>query len=83
MKRANAIDMEISETKQLIETNAKDAPVKDVLWNAQEAKTEEVKIQDPGVGKANILRFFFFKKPFKDHDKFVQQNLISSLHSND
>lgn len=52
----------ISETKQLIETNAKGAPVKDVLWNANEATTESIRIQDPGTGGDVILRHFFFKK---------------------
>jgi hypothetical protein len=52
----------VGEQKQIIETNAKSAPVKDILWNAQEAETEKIKIFDPGVGQENVLRHFFFKK---------------------
>lgn len=51
----------ISETKQIIESNAKDAPVKDILWNAQEMQTEGVRIIDPGVGREVVVRHFFFK----------------------
>ena len=51
----------ISETKQIIESNAKNAPVKDILWNAQEARTEGVRIIDPGVGREVVVRHFFFK----------------------
>lgn len=52
----------VSETKQIIETNAKDAPVKDVLWNVNQLETESVRIQDPGAGSAVVLRQFYFKE---------------------
>lgn len=51
----------IGETKQLIEEGVKDAPVSDVLWNANQIETDKVRIIDPGVGKETILRHFFFK----------------------
>lgn len=50
------------EIKQIVETKAKDAPVKDILWNAAQLSSEPVRIVDPGVGKAHVLRHFFFKK---------------------
>mgnify|MGYP001580350808 CR=1 FL=1 len=50
----------ISETKQIIESNAKDAPVKDILWNAKEIQTEGVRIIDPMEGDMVVLRHFFF-----------------------
>lgn len=51
----------VGESKKLLETNAVNAPVKDILWEAQEAQTEGVRIVDPGVGKAVVLRHFLFK----------------------
>ncbi len=53
---------QVSETKQLVETNAHDAPTKDVLWNANQIETESIRVQDPGVGVATVLRHFFFKR---------------------
>lgn len=50
------------ESLKILETNAKDAPVKDVLWEGQTLETEPIKIVDPGVGKGVIVRNFFFKK---------------------
>lgn len=52
----------VGETQQIIEQNAVNAPVKDVLWNANEVETEAVKVEDPGEGVAVVLRHFFFKK---------------------
>lgn len=52
----------VGETQQIIEENAVNAPVKDVLWNANEIETEAVKVEDPGEGVAVILRHYFFKK---------------------
>ncbi len=46
---------------EIIEANAKDAPVKDIHWDATQAQTDSVPIIDPGVGKAVVLRHFFFK----------------------
>ncbi len=54
-------DDHVSKTVQVVEKDAKDAPVKDVLWNAQEAQTEAVPMIDPGIGDGVILRSFFFK----------------------
>ena len=51
----------VSKTQQIIEANAKDAPVKDVLWNANEIQTGSTPLIDPGVGTTNVLRHFFFK----------------------
>ena len=51
----------ITEGQQVIETNAKGAPVKDVLWNSAQVETESHQIQDPGAGGEVILRHFFFK----------------------
>lgn len=69
----------ISETKQIIEGNAKNSPVRDVLWNAQEIQTEGVKIIDPGVGKEVVVRHFFFKSIplFKGISKPTKRELIS------
>ncbi len=52
---------EIIHGSQIIEENARGAPVKDILWNPSQIETESIKIQDPGVGKEVILRHFFFK----------------------
>lgn len=46
---------------KFLEENAKDAPVKDVLWEAQQLQTESVQIIDPGIGKEKIIRSYFFK----------------------
>ena len=45
----------------IIEENAKDAPVKDIEWEAQEIESEKFQMIDPGVGKEVVLRSFFFK----------------------
>lgn len=52
----------VGETKEIIEANVTDAPVKDIHWRAQQAQTDSVPIIDPGVGKAMVLRHFFFKQ---------------------
>lgn len=52
-----------SETAHLLEENAKNAPVKDVHWNANEVQTEAVKIDDPMQGDRVVLRHFFFSAP--------------------
>lgn len=72
----------VSETKQLLEENAHGAPVKDVLWNANEINVEsETKIQDDaGVGEAAIIRMFEFAinfQAFQEH-KPTKQELFNS-----
>lgn len=72
----------VSETKQLLETGVKDAPVKDILWNAQEAEVKgDVNLQeDPGQGGAAIIRMFEFRanpEAFKIH-KPTKQELFNS-----
>ena len=52
---------EVSEIKQIVEAGTKDAPVKDILWNASQIETERTRILDPGIGRPRILRHFFFK----------------------
>lgn len=48
---------------KILEENVIDAPVKDVLWNANQISTEPIKLIDPGIGGAVVLRHFFFKAP--------------------
>lgn len=66
--------------EQLIEINAKDAPVKDINWEAQEMQTEKVEIRDPGQGKPLILRTFEFQlNPALPKDfKFSKQDIFNS-----
>lgn len=53
--------MKISKSKQIVETDAIDAPVKDINWNANQIETDTVPIVDPGTGGKIVLRWFFFK----------------------
>jgi|SRR5581483_2420709 len=62
----------IGETKQIIEENAVDAPVKDVVWNANQAEVESTtNLQDDtGHGGAAIIRSFTYginPEAFKIH----------------
>ena len=70
---------QIGETKQIIEGNAKNAPTKDILWNANEISAEPVRIVDPGVGQEVIVRHFFFKSIplLKGQSKPTKLELIS------
>jgi hypothetical protein len=76
---------------QIIEQNAKNAPVKDIKWEGQEIESERFEIKDPGVGQPVILRTFEFKinpalpkniKPtkqdlFKYHEQMIKTMLWS------
>jgi hypothetical protein len=70
------------EGKQVLETNAKGAPVSDVLWNTSEINTEsETKLEDDkGEGGVAIIRKFEFAAnpiAFKQY-KPTKQELFNS-----
>lgn len=74
--------MDNNPTKQVIEENAKNAPVKDILWNANELSAEsDTKLEeDKGSGKAAIIRMFEFGiniPAFKEY-KPSKQELLNS-----
>lgn len=46
-----------------VEKDAKNAPVKDITWEATQAQTDGEQIADWGSGKPTILRRFEFKFP--------------------
>lgn len=64
MRRKNTVtrkmedDGKVSESVQVVEQNAVDAPVKDVKWNANQVETVPVRVNDPGQGHPVILRTF-------------------------
>lgn len=68
----------IGENKQAVERNAKNAPVKDLLWNASDLSTHsETHLEDdPGEGDAAIIRMFEFSanpEAFKLHQPTKQE----------
>lgn len=52
----------LNQTK-FVEKNALNAPVKDIAWDATQAQTDGVRIEDGGTGRPIILRQFEFQFP--------------------
>lgn len=48
-----------------VETDAVNAPVKDIKWGAHQIETQSDPLQDPGLGQGVVVRNFFFKSPPK------------------
>ena len=76
------IELEEIKKSDLIETNVKDAPVKDVHWQGKELQTEsDVHLEDDeGYGNATIIRCFTFganPEAFAQH-KPTKQELFNS-----
>ena len=72
----------VSDTTYFTETNAKNAPVKDIPWNSQSIEVEsDTKLEhDEGVGSAAIIRCFEFgvnPQAFKEHTP-TRQDLFNA-----
>jgi hypothetical protein len=48
-------------SEQISETKYVQDPKDNFVWNANQIETDGVRVLDPGVGKENVLRHFFFK----------------------
>lgn len=76
-KTGETVTGSASDIHQVIEGNAKDAPVDDVLWNASElqADSDTHLEDDEGVGGAAIIRQFEFAvnlEAFQNHPPSLQ-----------
>lgn len=72
LKTKEVVEGNTADLGQVIEQNAVNAPVKDVLWNANQINTEsETHLEDDlGEGEAAIIRAFDFAsnpEAFKEH----------------
>lgn len=56
-------ESKVSPKANFVELDAKDAPVKDINWQAHQIETKSDPIQDPGTGRGLVVRNFFFKSP--------------------
>lgn len=52
----------LNQTK-FVEKNAKNAPVKDISWEATQAQTDGFRIEDGGYGRPIVLRQFEYQYP--------------------
>ena len=70
----------LGQSGKLIEKDAKNAPVKDIVWEGQEIVSEKFEIHDPGVGQPVILRTFEFKlnPALPKNIKFTKQDIFKS-----
>ena len=74
----------VSKSKKLLETNAKNAPVKDIAWDASQIEVEsDTHLEDDeGVGSAAIIRCFEFAanpQAFGEHQPTKQELFNSHL----
>ena len=77
MKKPNLED-HLGRSGQLLEVNAKDAPVKDITWEAQELESEKSQpLADDGSGQPVILRRFQFQFPPDIPKKPTKKELLA------